>query len=179
MATDTPAAAPVSPNRTWLNRWEPEDETFWRTEGSRLAWRTLWITTANLIMAFIVWFVVSALVVRLPGIGFKLTSNQLFWLAAMPGLAGGTLRIVYFNGGRQETFSGPASLTAGAQQSTVQTGAQPQVTTLPSGVPQKISQTPELIQIAKLGRSGGVAVRGGGKPPRLTADQLEIGRAHV
>ena len=95
MATDMPAAAPVSPSRTWLNRWEPEDETFWKSEGSRLAWRTLWITTANLIMAFIVWFVVSALVVRLPGIGFKLTSNQLFWLAAMPGLAGGTLRIIH------------------------------------------------------------------------------------
>ena len=46
-------------------------------------------------MAFIVWFVVSALVVRLPAIGFKLTTSQLFWLAAMPGLAGGTLRIIH------------------------------------------------------------------------------------
>ena len=46
-------------------------------------------------MAFIVWFLVSALVVRLPGVGFQLTSNQLFWLAAMPGLAGGTLRIIH------------------------------------------------------------------------------------
>src|SRR5439155_22433170 len=50
-------------------------------------------------------------------------------------------------------------------------GAQPQVTTLPSGVPQKISQTPELIQIAKLGRSGGVAVRGTQPAPRLTPQQ--------
>jgi len=86
--------------------------------------------------------------------------------------AGGSLRIVYFNGGRQETYTGPASLTAGSQQSTVQSGAQPQVTTLPSGVPQKISQAPELIQIAKLGRSGGVAVRGANSPERrLTAQQ--------
>ncbi len=37
----------------------------------------------------------SAIVVRMPGIGFKFTPNQLFWLAAMPGLAGGTLRIVH------------------------------------------------------------------------------------
>lgn len=37
----------------------------------------------------------SAIVVRLPTIGFKFTQNQLFWLAAMPGLAGGTLRIVH------------------------------------------------------------------------------------
>jgi NNP family nitrate/nitrite transporter-like MFS transporter len=34
-------------------------------------------------------------VVRLPQIGFKFTSGQLFWLAAMPGLAGGTLRLVH------------------------------------------------------------------------------------
>ena len=62
--------------------------------------------------------------------------------------AGAQLRIVYFKGGRQESFSGPASLTAGADKSSVQSGSQPQVTTLPAGVPQKIAQTPELIQIA-------------------------------
>jgi hypothetical protein len=94
--------------------------------------------------------------------------------------AGGQLRIVYFQGGRQETFTGPAALTAGAQQSTVQNGAQPQVTTLPSGVPQKIAQTPELIQIARLGRSGGVAVRGVGSERRLTPQQqAEVKQAKV
>ncbi|MSQ55452.1 MAG: hypothetical protein EXR31_08805 [Betaproteobacteria bacterium] len=85
--------------------------------------------------------------------------------------AGAAVRVVYFQGGRQESYSGPAAFTAGAQQSSVQGGSQPQVTTLPSGVPQKISQTPELIQIAKLGRSGGVAVRGAGADRRLTAQQ--------
>ncbi len=85
--------------------------------------------------------------------------------------AGAQIRVVYFQGGRQESFSGPASFTAGAQASSQQSGAQPQVTTLPAGVPQKISQTPELIQIAKLGRSGGVAVRGVGREQRLTPQQ--------
>jgi hypothetical protein len=66
---------------------------------------------------------------------------------------GAHLRWVYFQGGRQET------------------GAQPQVSTLPSGVPQKISQTPELVQIAKLGRSGGVAARGLTRDERLTPQQ--------
>jgi len=80
---------------TWLERWEPEDPVFWEREGRALAWRTLTITTANLTMAFIVWFLVSALVVRLPNIGFQLTGTQLFWLAAMPGLAGGSLRILH------------------------------------------------------------------------------------
>ncbi len=79
----------------WLEHWDPEDEDFWESTGKRIAWRTLWITTANLTMAFVTWFVVSALVVRLPNVGFDLTTSQLFWLAAMPGLAGGTLRIVH------------------------------------------------------------------------------------
>lgn len=80
---------------TWLDRWEPENSTFWAGGGSRQAWITLTITTANLTMAFIVWFLVSALVVRLPQIGFQFTASQLFWLAAMPGLAGGSLRLVH------------------------------------------------------------------------------------
>lgn len=80
---------------SWLQSWTPEDETFWKATGSRVAWRTLTLTTTTLVLSFATWFVVSALVVRLPGIGFKFTEMQLFWLAAMPGLAGGTLRIIH------------------------------------------------------------------------------------
>ncbi len=79
----------------WLERWEPEDSAFWESEGKAIAWRTLRITTANLTMAFAVWFVVSALVVRLEDAGFDFSTTQLFWLAAMPGLAGGTFRIFH------------------------------------------------------------------------------------
>ena len=83
--------------------------------------------------------------------------------------AGAQIRVVYFQGGRQETWKGPASFKAGDKASE---GGQPaEVATLPSSVPQKIAQVPELIQIAKLGRSGGVSVRGG-KAPKLTNEQL-------
>jgi hypothetical protein len=92
--------------------------------------------------------------------------------------AGAQVRVVYFQGGRQETFAGPASFSVGATASTVHSGAQPQVSVLPAGVPQKISQTPELIQIARLGRSGGVAVRGVEREQRLTpAQQAEVRQA--
>lgn len=84
-----------SASHTWLQRWDPEDATAWAQGGSGLAWRTLSITTLNLMMAFAAWFMVSALVVRLPQVGFLFTPSQLFWLAAMPGLAGGTLRLVH------------------------------------------------------------------------------------
>lgn len=80
---------------TWLEKWTPEDEVFWAETGSRIAWRTLTITTLTLIISFATWFMMSAIVVRMPAIGFNFTPNQLFWLAAMPGLAGGTLRIVH------------------------------------------------------------------------------------
>jgi NNP family nitrate/nitrite transporter-like MFS transporter len=96
MSTVAQALAPAVPaGRAWLHRWEPENAAFWAQTGSRLAWRTLAVTTLNLTMAFVVWFLVSALVVRLPAVGFKLTTGQLFWLAAMPGLAGGTFRLVH------------------------------------------------------------------------------------
>ncbi|MFZ1830374.1 MAG: nitrate/nitrite transporter [Candidatus Competibacteraceae bacterium] len=81
--------------RTWLSTWTPEDPVFWESRGKSLAWKTLTITTLNLMMAFIVWFVVSALVVRLPNVGFKLSATELFWLAAMPGLSAGILRTIH------------------------------------------------------------------------------------
>ena len=80
---------------TWLKKWEPEDPKFWKETGSKIAWRTLTITTITLVLSFATWFLMSAIVVRLPNIGFKYTEMQLFWLAAMPGLAGGTLRMLH------------------------------------------------------------------------------------
>jgi len=92
--------------------------------------------------------------------------------------AGAQLRIVYFDGGRQEAYAGPATLTAGTKESKQQSGAQPQVSTLPAGVPQKIAQTPELVQIARLGRSGGVQVRGAQQEQRLSPQaQAEVRQA--
>lgn len=78
-----------------LKRWEPEDRRFWKETGSKIAWTTLVITTISLILSFSTWFVISAIVVRLPQIGFKFDTMQLFWLASMPGLAGGTFRLVH------------------------------------------------------------------------------------
>lgn len=80
---------------TWLTTWNPENNEFWESQGKRIAWRTLTITTIALFLSFASWFMMSAIVTKLPGLGFKFTQPQLFWLAAMPGLAGGTLRIVH------------------------------------------------------------------------------------
>ena len=76
----------------WLQSWNPEDEASW---NSSLAWRTLSITTFALTMCFIAWFLPSALIGKLNAIGFNFTKDQLYWMAAMPGLSGGALRVLW------------------------------------------------------------------------------------
>lgn len=75
-----------------LSNWDPEDEATW---DKGLAWRTLWVTTYNLTLAFMVWYLVSAIAPRLNSVGFDLSASQLYWLAALPGLAGGLMRLVF------------------------------------------------------------------------------------
>jgi NNP family nitrate/nitrite transporter-like MFS transporter len=80
---------------TWLKKWEPDNPEFWQETGSKIAWSTLTITTIALMISFATWYMMSAIVVRMPQIGFKFDTMQLFWLSAMPGLAGGTFRILH------------------------------------------------------------------------------------
>lgn len=80
-----------------IQNWKPEDPQFWQQTGSALAWRTCAVTTFSLIFSFATWFVMSAVVVRMPAIGFKFTTTELFWLAAIPGLASGILRLIHSN----------------------------------------------------------------------------------
>jgi NNP family nitrate/nitrite transporter-like MFS transporter len=98
-----------------LSIWNPEDTTFWRESGKNVATRNLWISIPALFLAFAVWMVWSVVVVNLPNIGFAFTTDQLFWLAALPGLSGATLRIFYsfmvpIFGGRKWTTLSTASL---------------------------------------------------------------------
>ncbi len=89
---NTPAAAASG---HVLTDWRPEDADFWNSTGKRIATRNLWISIPCLLLAFSVWLVWSAVTVRLNRIGFTFTTNELFWLAALPGLSGATLRIFY------------------------------------------------------------------------------------
>ncbi|MDL2351245.1 MAG: MFS transporter [Pseudomonadota bacterium] len=75
--------------------WRPEDSRFWEETGQRIANRNLYISIPALLLAFAVWMVWSVVVAKLPLIGFAYTTDQLFWLAALPGLSGATFRIFY------------------------------------------------------------------------------------
>ena len=98
-----------------LTIWAPEDKSFWEREGEAIAKLNLWISVPALFLAFAIWQVWSVVAVSLPGLGFKYSTNQLFWLAAAPALSGATLRIFYsfmvpLVGGRRWTAISTASL---------------------------------------------------------------------
>jgi len=111
MAPNTPA---IARDRV-LTDWRPDEPDFWASHGRRVAVRNLWISIPCLLLAFAVWLVWSVVVAKLPAIGFTYTTDQLFWLAALPGLSGATLRIFYsfmvpIFGGRRWTALSTASL---------------------------------------------------------------------
>jgi len=78
-----------------IKDWRPEDKAFWDSTGRAIARRNLWISVPCLLLSFAVWMVWSVVVAKLPAVGFTFTNEQLFWLAAMPGLSGATLRVFY------------------------------------------------------------------------------------
>ena len=86
------ATPPTQRSREWLTAWDPENEESW---DKALAWKTLWITTFTLTMAFVAWFLPSAIVPKLNALGYSFSKEQLYWLAAIPGLSGGLLRIIW------------------------------------------------------------------------------------
>lgn len=98
-----------------ITDWKPEDPAYWERTGQRVATRNLIISIPALLLAFSVWVLFSAVAISLPRIGFNFTTDQLFWLVALPSLSGATLRIFYsfvvpIFGGRRWTALSTASL---------------------------------------------------------------------
>ena len=107
--------APAEAGKGVITDWRPEDAAFWAGGGSKVANRNLMISIPALLLAFAVWMMFSAVTVSLPKVGFAYSTDQLFWLAALPGLSGATLRIFYsfmipIFGGRRFTAISTASL---------------------------------------------------------------------
>ncbi|MGE5452159.1 MAG: MFS transporter [Acidobacteriota bacterium] len=114
MASNAIAVAGARPGGT-LSVWTPEDKAFWEAEGQAIAKLNLWVSVPALFLAFAVWQLWSVAAVNLPLLGFKYSTNQLFWLASAPALSGATLRIFYsfmvpLVGGRRWTAISTASL---------------------------------------------------------------------
>jgi NNP family nitrate/nitrite transporter-like MFS transporter len=98
-----------------IQHWNPEDRVFWDSTGRQVATRNLRLSIPALTLAFAVWMLWSVVVVHLPAVGFNYSTNQLFWLTALPALSGATLRVIYafavpMVGGRRFTALATASL---------------------------------------------------------------------
>ena len=89
------ASSTASQHGHVLTTWTPEDKTFWESKGKSIATRNLWLSIPALLLAFAVWQVWSVTVPKLGSAGFNFSKSQLFWLAGLAGLSGGTLRIFY------------------------------------------------------------------------------------
>ncbi|MFT5433710.1 MAG: hypothetical protein ACI9OJ_004418 [Myxococcota bacterium] len=74
--------------------------------------------------------------------------------------ANSTLRIVYFDSGRQEVWTGPAEFVIGTDESVVRSGGSPAVTMLPAAGTRGIRRVPSLLKRSGVGRLGAVRVRG-------------------
>ncbi|MGE8227152.1 MAG: nitrate/nitrite transporter, partial [Stenotrophomonas sp.] len=111
---DVAKQSSAGPGRV-ISDWKPEDPDYWERTGKKVATRNLVISIPALLLAFSVWVLFSAVTISLPKIGFAFTTDQLFWLVALPSLSGATLRIFYsfvipIFGGRRWTALSTASL---------------------------------------------------------------------
>ena len=82
-------------SKHWIAEWNPEDETFWRSKGRRIARRNLFWSILAENIGFSVWLIWSVTATRLNKIGFHYTTDQLFQLVALPGLVGSLMRFPY------------------------------------------------------------------------------------
>ncbi|HVZ75265.1 MAG TPA: NarK family nitrate/nitrite MFS transporter [Polyangia bacterium] len=79
----------------WISTWNPDDETFWKTSGRRIARRNLFWSILAEHLGFSVWLIWSVVAARLPKVGFTYTTDQLFGIVALPGLVGSLMRFPY------------------------------------------------------------------------------------
>ena len=99
--------------------WRPEDERFWNSTGSRIAYRNLWISVPALLCGFAVWGMWGIITVQMLNLGFPFTQAELFTLTAISGISGATMRIpasflIRLAGGRNTIFLTTAMLLAPA-----------------------------------------------------------------
>ncbi|MFJ4928833.1 nitrate/nitrite transporter [Streptomyces sp. NPDC088736] len=90
-----PSAAPAR-NRggRWIEEWDPEDETFWREKGARIARRNLLLSVLCEHIGFSVWTLWSVMVLFM-GPEYGLTPADKFLLTSVVTLVGAVVRVPY------------------------------------------------------------------------------------
>ncbi|MEV5338585.1 nitrate/nitrite transporter [Streptomyces sp. NPDC052676] len=102
MTSPSSAPAPPSPGRDsspgrggrWIRHWDPEDETFWKEKGEKIARRNLFFSVLSEHIGFSVWTMWSVLVLFM-GPEYGLTPADKFLLTSVVTLVGAVVRVPY------------------------------------------------------------------------------------
>ncbi|CAM5594386.1 MFS transporter OS=Streptomyces microflavus OX=1919 GN=Smic_28540 PE=3 SV=1 [Streptomyces microflavus] len=78
----------------WIESWEPEDETFWREKGERVARRNLWFSVLSERIGFSVWTLWSVMVLFM-GPEYGVDQAGKFFLIFTATLVGALVRVPY------------------------------------------------------------------------------------
>ncbi|MEU7114391.1 nitrate/nitrite transporter [Streptomyces sp. NPDC046182] len=78
----------------WIERWEPEDETFWREQGERIARRNLLFSVFSEHIGFSVWSLWSVMVLFM-GPEYGIDPAGKFFLIATATFVGALIRVPY------------------------------------------------------------------------------------
>ncbi|MGW7264835.1 nitrate/nitrite transporter [Streptomyces sp. NPDC054842] len=90
-----PSTAPAqSRGGRWIDEWDPEDETFWKETGEKVARRNLFFSVLSEHIGFSIWTMWSVLVLFM-GPEYGLTPADKFMLTSMVTLVGAVVRVPY------------------------------------------------------------------------------------
>ncbi|MFD5162711.1 nitrate/nitrite transporter [Streptomyces hawaiiensis] len=108
------ASAPPSKGGRWIRHWDPENETFWKETGEKVARRNLFFSVLSEHIGFSIWTLWSVLVLFM-GPEYGLTPADKFMLTSMVTLVGAVVRVPYtfavaIFGGRNWTIISAALL---------------------------------------------------------------------
>ncbi|MEI7034941.1 nitrate/nitrite transporter [Streptomyces pratensis] len=78
----------------WIESWEPEDETFWRERGERVARRNLWFSVLSEHIGFSIWTLWSVMVLFM-GPEYGIDPAGKFFLISTATLVGALVRVPY------------------------------------------------------------------------------------
>ncbi|NEB04810.1 nitrate/nitrite transporter [Streptomyces sp. SID13726] len=94
MTAPSTAPAPQSRGGRWIEQWDPEDETFWKETGEKVARRNLLFSVLSEHIGFSIWTMWSVLVLFM-GPEYGLTPADKFLLTSMVTLVGAVVRVPY------------------------------------------------------------------------------------
>ncbi|GEC09477.1 MFS transporter [Streptomyces spinoverrucosus] len=91
-----PSTAPASSSRggRWIEHWDPENETFWKETGEKVARRNLIFSVLSEHIGFSIWTLWSVMVLFM-GPEYGLTPADKFVLVSMATLVGAIVRVPY------------------------------------------------------------------------------------